>query len=85
MLPDDDGVLVEIGDICSTSTLGVLFEDHPSQVRVEKTFANGVGILLSVGVTMVSAVVAGPPTDRAFDSTSTDGGEINFERGAGSI
>lgn len=80
VLEDDDGVIVEIGDVSAANALGVLLHDHPSQVRVQETLADGVGILLGIGVAVVSAVVSGPPSDRTLHSTSTDGGEVDLER-----
>ena len=40
VLPDDNRVLVEVGDVGTASTLRVLLEDHPAEVRVEQTLAN---------------------------------------------
>lgn len=79
MLPDDDRILVKIGDVGSAGTLGVLLEDHPSQVRVEETLSNGVWILFGISVSVVSSVLPGPPSDRTFYSTSSNGGQVDFE------
>lgn len=80
VLPDNDGVLVEIGDVGAADALGVLLHDHPAEMAVEQAFADAVGVLVGVGVAVVSAVVTAPPADRALDSTSTDGGEPNPQR-----
>lgn len=56
VLPDDNGVLVQIGDVSATHALGVLLEDHPAKVRVPETLADGVGILLSIGVAVMDAM-----------------------------
>lgn len=85
VLPDDDGVLVEIGDVGTSSTLGILLEHHPSQMRVEETLANRVGVLLSVGISVVSSVAARPPTDGTFNGTSTNSSKVDLERQAGSV
>lgn len=63
VLPDNDGVLVEIGDVGTAGVLRVLLENHPAKVGVEKTLADGVWVLLSIGVTVVSTVLHGPPAD----------------------
>lgn len=56
VLPNDDGVLVQIGDVGTTNSLRILLHDHPADVAVQKTFPNGIGIFLGVGVSMVSSV-----------------------------
>jgi DNA replication initiation complex subunit (GINS family) len=79
VLPNDDGVLVEISDIGTASTLRVLLEHHPSEVRVQEALANRVGIILSVGITVVSSVATGPPADRALDGASANGSKVDLE------
>jgi hypothetical protein len=79
VLPDNDGVLVEIGDVGATSMLGALLENHPAEVRVEKTLADGVGVLFGVGVAVVRTMLPGPPSNGTLDSTSSNSGEINLE------
>ena len=56
VLPNDNGVLVEIGNVGSALLLRVLLEDHPSHVGVHETLADGVGILLGIGVSVVNSV-----------------------------
>lgn len=80
VLPNDDGVLVEIGDIGSALALGVLLHDHPADMRVEETLANGVRVLVGVGVTVVSAMAVRPPTDRALYGTRATGSEKDLQR-----
>lgn len=63
VLPNDNGVLVEIRNVGTSDTLGVLLHDHPAEMRVQKSLANGIGILVGVGVSVVSAMIARPPTD----------------------
>lgn len=75
MLPDDHGVFVEIGDIGAANALGVLLHDHPSQVRVEQTLADGVGVLVGVGITVMGTVVTSPPASRTLDGTTANGSE----------
>lgn len=75
VLPDNNRVFVEITDVGAANTLGVLLHDHPSQVGVQKTLTDGVGVLFGVGVTVVSTVVPSPPANGAFDGTTTDGSQ----------
>jgi hypothetical protein len=82
VLPDNDGVLVEVGDVSAADALRVLLHDHPAKMAVEKALADAVGVLVGVGVAVVGAVVTAPPADRAFDGTSTDGGEPDPQRQA---
>lgn len=56
VLPNDNRVLVQVRDIGTANSLGVLLHDHPADVAVQEAFANRVGILLSVGVSVVSAM-----------------------------
>lgn len=77
VLEDDNRILVEIGDIGTAGTLGVLLDDHPANVAVEQALSDGVGVLLSVGISVVSAVALGPPAGGTLHGTSTDGGEVD--------
>ena len=75
VLPDDDRVLVQVGDVGAADALGVLLHDHPAEMAVEEALADRVWVLLSIGVAVVSAVVTAPPANRALDSTGANGGE----------
>ena len=79
VLENDDGVLVEIGDVGTADSLGVLLHDHPADVGVEETLADRVGILVGIGVSVVSTVIPGPPTGGTLNSGSTTGGEPDLE------
>lgn len=85
VLPDDDGVLVQVGNVGAADPLRVLLHDHPAQVGVEETLADGVGILVGIGVAVVSTVVASPPADRTLDGTTTDGGQPDSQGQSGGI
>ena len=74
VLPYDDGVFVEVGDVGSADPLRVLLHQHPAKVGVEETFADGVGVFVGVGVAVVSSVVSSPPSNRSFDGSSSNGG-----------
>lgn len=56
VLPDDDGVLVEVGDVGSADSLGVLLHDHPANVAVHEALPHRVGVLDGVGVSVVGTV-----------------------------
>ena len=72
VLPNDDGVLVQVGDVGTADALGVLLHNHPPKMAVEKTLANAVGVLVGVGVAVVGTVVAAPPADGALNSAAAD-------------
>lgn len=56
VLPNDDRILIQIGDVGTADSLRVLLHDHPADMTVEKTFSDGVGILLRVGIPVVSSM-----------------------------
>lgn len=80
VLPNDNGVLVEIGDVGAASVLGVLLHDHPSQVRVQQTLANGVRVLDGVGISVVGTVASGPPADGTLNSAGANSGQVHLKR-----
>jgi hypothetical protein len=49
-------------------------------MRVEETFADRVGVLVGIGVSVMSSVVSRPPTNGTLDGTATDGSEKDLER-----
>ena len=63
VLPDDDRVVIEIGDVGAANSLGVLLHQHPAEVGVEQALADAVRVLVGVGIAMMGAVVSGPPSD----------------------
>jgi hypothetical protein len=63
VLPDNDRVVIQIGDIGTTNALWVLLHDHPSEMRVKETLSNGVWILVGIGVSVVCSVISRPPSD----------------------
>jgi hypothetical protein len=85
VLPDNNGVVVEVRDVGAANALGVLLHEHPAEVRVEKTLADAVGVLVGVGVAVVSAVVAGPPSDGALDGAAADSSQEDLERNGGGV
>lgn len=80
VLPDDDGILVEVGDISAADAAGVLLHDHPADVAVKEALADGIGILLGVGIAMVRTMETGPPASAALNSSGATGGEEDPER-----
>ena len=85
MLPDNDRVLVKVGDVGTANALGVLLHDHPAKVAVEKSLAYAVGVLVGVGIAVVGTVVAAPPADGALDSTTANKSEEDAQRKAGIV
>ena len=85
VLPYDNRVLVQIGDIGAADTLGVLLHHHPAKVGVEQALADGVRVFLGIGVAVVSPVVTSPPANGTFNCTTTDGSEPDTKREGGRI
>ena len=63
VLPDDNWIFIEVGDVGTADSLWVLLHDHPAKVRVEETLANGVWVLVGIGISVVGSVVSCPPSD----------------------
>lgn len=63
MLPDNDRIIVQVGDVRTANALWVLLHDHPADVRIEKTFSNGIWVLVGIGVSVMSSVISGPPSN----------------------
>jgi hypothetical protein len=80
VLPDNDSVVIQVGDVGAADAAGVLLHDHPSDVAVEQALADRVRVLLGIGVTVVRAVEAGPPTGAALNGGSATGGEEDLKR-----
>lgn len=75
VLPDNDWVFIQIGDVGTSNSLGVLLHDHPTYVRIEQTLADRVWILLGIGISVMCSVVTSPPSDRTFNGTTSHGSE----------
>lgn len=80
VLPDDNGIIVEIRNIGASNSLWVLLHEHPAEVGVEQTLADRVWVLVGVGVSVVCTVVTSPPSDGSLNSTSSDRSQENLER-----
>jgi hypothetical protein len=80
VLPDDNGVLVQIGNVGAADTLGVLLHHHPSEMRVEQALANRVGVLVGISVAVVATMSSTPPTSTALHSASASSNEEDSER-----
>jgi hypothetical protein len=63
VLPDDDGVLIQIGNIGPATVFGVLIQNHPHEMRVPETFHDAVRVLDCVGPSVVCPVLTAPPPD----------------------
>ena len=79
VLPADDRVLAQVADIGHTRLVTGL-QDHPANVGEPETLVRVVRVKVGVGVTMVRAVAAAPPFDRALDGTSTRDREHVLQR-----
>ena len=79
MLPDYDRVIVQVGDVGAANAFRILLHDHPTEVRIEEALADGIGIFVGVGVTVMGAMISGPPADRTFDCSSTHGCKENLQ------
>jgi hypothetical protein len=79
MLPHDDWVLVQVGDICPTTILGVLLQRHPHKVGVPHALPDTVWIFDGIGPSMVCPMLAAPPSNGALDGTAANTGEKNSQ------
>jgi len=59
--------------------LGSCFITYPADVAVEETLTDRVGVLVGIGVSVVSAVTVGPPADRAFDGAGANSSKVDSE------
>lgn len=58
VLPDNDWVIVQVGNVGTADTLWVLLQDHPSEMRVDESLSNGIWVLVGIGVSVVSSVIS---------------------------
>lgn len=63
MLPNNNGVLIQIGNVRTADALRVLLHDQPADVRIDESLPNRVRVLDGVCVTMVCAVALRPPSN----------------------
>ena len=82
VLPDNNGILVQVRNIGTSNTLRILLKNHPSQMRVEQSLADTVRILVGIGVTVMSSVITRPPTNGTLNSTATNSCKENLQRKA---
>lgn len=80
VLPNDDGVIVQVGDVGAANALGVLLHDHPAEMGIEETLADGIWVFIGVSVAMVGTMVSGPPADGAFDGAAAHSSEEDLQR-----
>ena len=71
MLPHDQRIFLKIGNVIER-WLRQEFEQQPSNVGVEKTFADVVGIFVVVDMFVVASMLACPHQDRILKRTSTE-------------
>ena len=78
MLPSDDRALAQVTDVGNTGLVAG-FEKHPANMREPEALVGVVRIEVGVRVTMVGAVTAAPPLNRALNSTSSSYGKEVLE------
>ena len=76
MLPAQDRVLPEVGNVRGVVMLGSL-DHHPPHVRVEEAFLGIVGVVVGVDVAVVESVGGSPRDDAVFEGC---GAEYREER-----
>jgi hypothetical protein len=72
ILPDDQLILLQVGDVV-VRLLGIQLEDEPPDVGVEKTFRDAVGIIVVIDVydgADVRSPTLGPSSQRRRPKTS---------------
>ena len=52
-----------------------IFGEHPTQVRVEKTFADRIRIFVAIDFAMVAAVIGAPLENRTLEAAGADRGK----------
>lgn len=67
ILPADKFVFLKIGDVV-VGRIGLQLEEQPSDVRMEKTLRNIIGIVVVIDMLMMAAMFAGPHQNRVFES-----------------
>ena len=80
VLPDHHRILIEIGDVGAANPLGILLHQHPPKVGVEEAFADGIWILVGIGISVMGTMVPSPPSNRAFNGTASHGCEEDAKR-----
>ena len=56
MLPNNDGVLIQVGDVRPADTLRVLLHDDPADVRIKEALPDRIRVLDGVCVPVVRAM-----------------------------
>jgi len=79
VLPPDNLVLGQVANVGDTG-IATRLENHPADVRPEKTPVCAVRIEVGVGIPMVGAMSARPPPDRALNGTRTKNGKEILQR-----
>lgn len=85
MLPNDNGVLVEVRDVRPAEALRVLLHDEPADVRIDEALPDRIRVLVGIRVPVVGAVASPPPPDRALSRSDADCGQIDLQRQCGLV
>ena len=75
MLPHDDGVIVQVGDIRAATIFGDLIQHHPHEVRIPNSLSDAVWVFDGIGPSMMCPVLATPPPNGALDGTTAGAGK----------
>mmetsp|Transcript_6305 Transcript_6305/g.19042 ORF Transcript_6305/g.19042 Transcript_6305/m.19042 type:complete len:280 (-) Transcript_6305:311-1150(-) len=67
VLPHDQLVFVEVGDVNPAAAALFLLPHHPSDMRKPEALVHGIGVLLGVNVSVMGPVVPRPPPDRSLE------------------
>lgn len=72
VLPNNNGVLIQIGDVRTADALRVLLHDQPADVRIDESLPDRVRVLDGVCVAVVCAVALRPPSNRALSCSDSN-------------
>lgn len=71
VLPDDELVLAEVGDVVHRR-FGIELEEQPTDVRPEEALGNVIGVLVMIHVLVVAAMVGSPVKAGIFERTRAE-------------
>lgn len=70
VLPDNDRISIQIGNIRPSNLPRILLQYHPSQMRMEEAFQRAIRILGCICPPMMSPMFAAPEANRALNRAS---------------
>jgi hypothetical protein len=63
VLPNNDSIIVQVGNIGTADAFRVLLQDNPAQMRVHNSIAHRIWVLVRIGMSIMCSMVSGPPPD----------------------